>query len=48
MEPIKFTMPQNSQPEGPMCRLDMKPMGIGKTTAVGTGAMSSAFMGFLV
>ena len=49
MEPIKINMQQKAnEPQGPMCRLDMKPMGLGKTTAAGTGAVSSAFMGFLV
>jgi len=49
MEPINFTVQKNAnEPQGPMCRLDMKPMGLGKTTAATTGAVSSAFMGFLV
>jgi hypothetical protein len=49
MEPMKISTHKSaSEPQGPMCRLDMKPMGLGKTTAAGTGAVSSAFMGFLV
>ncbi len=49
MEPMKITMQKSAtEPQGPMCRLDMKPRGLGKTTAAGTGAVSSAFMGFLV
>jgi hypothetical protein len=49
MEPMKISMQKSaSEPQGPMCRLDMKPMGLGKTAAASTGAISSAFMGFLV
>ena len=49
MESTKITMQNNaSEPQGPMCRLDMKPRGLGTSTAASTGAVSSAFMGFLV
>jgi len=54
MEPLKFSIQKQAEPnpadapQGPMCRLDMKPIGLGKTTLAGTGAVSSAFMGFLV
>ncbi len=49
MDTIKFNAQKPAdQAQGPMCRLDMKPMSLGKTTAAGTGAVSSAFLGFLV
>jgi len=49
MEPMKITIQKSAnEPQGPMCRLDMKPMSLGKSTAASTGAVSSAFMGFLV
>lgn len=50
MQPIKFNTPvdQKDKPSGPMCRLDAKPMSAGKSALAGTGAVSSAFMGFLV
>lgn len=52
MEPVKLapinTLNSMDEPAGPMCRLDMKPRGLGTGTAAGTGAVSSAFIGFLV
>ena len=49
MQQIKFTTPsdQGSRPAGPMCTLDMKPKGAGAAIA-NTGAVSSAFVGFLI
>ena len=48
MQQIKFTK-QNDEgikPAGPMCSLDMKPKK--GSTLANTGAVSSAFMGFLI
>jgi hypothetical protein len=50
MQTIKFTTPTDKKetPAGPMCRLDAKPLSAGTSALAGTGAVSSAFMGFLV
>jgi hypothetical protein len=49
MQQIKFTTKtdQEVMPAGPMCSLEMKPKGAGAAIA-NTGAVSSAFVGFLV
>lgn len=49
MQQIKFnTQADNTiKPSGPMCSLDMKPRNTGSTLA-NTGAVSSAFIGFLI
>jgi len=51
MEPIKLEQQNafnSSEPQGPMCRLDAKPAGLVSDTLVNSGAVSSAFMGFLI
>ncbi len=49
MQQIKFTTQQDQtiKPAGPMCSLDKAPKGAGAAIA-NTGAVSSAFIGFLI
>lgn len=50
MQQIKFTTQsdQGNTPAGPMCSLDSKPKLPGTSTLANTGAVSSAFMGFVI
>ncbi len=49
MEPIKLNIQNRAdEPQGPMCRLDAKPAVGVKAALVNSGAVSSAFMGFLI
>lgn len=50
MEPLRFNTPvqQTNAADGPMCRLDAMPKNAKGATLAGTGAVSSAFVGFLV